>query len=469
MMRMTIGEIAEATGATLLRGRPGLNVAGVSTDTRTLEPGNLFVALTGESFDGHDFTDEAVSKDAAAILVDASKLRRPYPGEAGVLCVQGTLTALGDLAAACRLQFSMPFIAITGSNGKTTTKEMVAHVLSRQGKLVWAKKSFNNFIGVPLTLFEVAPDALAVVLEMGTSAKGELTRLCEIARPQIGVITNVGPTHLDALGSVEGVAAAKAELVYALGKDDVAILNADDEWCRKIAESIPCVCKVITFGTSGSADIIATDVHEDSEGLSFTTNEHVRVELALAGRYNVHNALAAIAVCRRLGVSMPDIAERLATFAGVPMRMELLGIGGVTILNDAYNANPVSMAAALEEFRRFRTSGTRHFVCGDMLELGKNSARLHRELGERIAESNIDRLWLFGEEVKETRAGVVAAGTPAKTITMSKDYARIEKALLESLGEGDVLLLKGSRGMRLERVLEALCAHEETPARKRGG
>ena len=468
-MRMTLGEIAEAADATLVRGRPESTVEGVSTDTRTLKQGDLFVALKGGSFDGHDFVDEAVSGGAAAVLVEAGRAREEYPGETAVLGVPDTLTALGDVAGAYRSRFSMPFVGITGSNGKTTTKEMVAHVLRSRGKVVAAKKSFNNFIGLPLTVFDVTPDATVVVLEMGTSARGEITRLCEIGRPQIGVITNVGPTHLEKLQSIEGVAAAKAELLDGLPEDGTAILNADDEWCRKLCRIAGRKGKLVTFGTSADADIRAGDVHQDTEGLSFVTNERVRVELSVPGRHNVANALAAIAVCRRLGMKMNEVAERLASFTGTTMRMEVVRVGGLTVINDAYNANPVNMAAALEEFKRYRTSGTRHFVCGDMLELGEQSAGLHRELGVRIAESDIDRLWLFGSEVNATRTAAVEAGFDADAIFLSDDYERFETRLLEAFKEGDVVLLKGSRGMRLERVLEALLEKGSDPLRPSGG
>ncbi|HUV38289.1 MAG TPA: UDP-N-acetylmuramoyl-tripeptide--D-alanyl-D-alanine ligase, partial [Planctomycetota bacterium] len=343
---------------------------------------------------------------------------------------------------------------------KTTTKEMIAHVLSPQGKLVWAKRSFNNFIGLPLTLFEVVPDAFAVVLEMGTSAPGEIRRLCDIARPTIGVITNISTTHLKGLKSIEGVAAAKAELLEALGTGGVAILNADDEWSRKIRHLAK--GKLVTFGAADDADIIARDVHVDTEGLSFVTNEHVRVELSVPGRHNVSNALAAIAVCRRLGLDMKTVAARLASFAGVPMRMELVQVGAVTVLNDAYNANPGSMSAALDAFRRHRTSCTRHFVCGDMLELGPDSPRCHRELGAVIAASDVDRLWLLGTEVQATREGALEAGMPTDAIVLSDDYDRLETKLLDALADGDVVLLKGSRGMRVERVMDGLRAREES-------
>jgi len=461
MMRMTVGEIETAAGATLVRGRPGSTVAGVSTDTRTLRREDLFVALKGESFDGHEFTAEAIAKGAAAVVVEQSKCAATYPGDAAVLAVRDTLRALGDVASAYRSRFAMPFVGITGSNGKTTTKEMIAHVLKSQGTVAAARKSFNNFIGLPLTLFDVPPDAFAVILEMGTSAPGEITRLCEIGRPQIGVITNIGPTHLEGLKSVHGVAAAKAEIIEGLPEDGTAILNADDPWCRKLYAIAGRKGRLVTFGTTADADVRATDVHENTEGLSFVTSEHVRVEMSVGGRHNIHNALAAIAVCRRLGMSMTDVADRLPSFTGVPMRMEAVSVGGLTVINDAYNANPVNMAAALEEFRRHRTSGVRHFVCGDMLELGEQSADLHRELGTRIAGSDVDRLWLFGTEVNETRAGAIDAGFDADAIVLSDDYGRFE-----AFHGGDVVLLKGSRGMRLERVLDALRARAAEPPEK---
>ena len=454
MIPTTAGEVQKACHARLVRGAPGRTVTAVSTDTRAIRPGDLFVALPGENFDGHNFVDEAIGKGAAAVLVEESKVRDSYPGDAAVLAVRSAVAGLGDLASACRAKFTVPFIAITGSNGKTTTKEMTAHVLSALGKVSWAKKSYNNFIGLPLTLFELTGDTAFAVLEMGTSGFGEIARMCDIARPDIGVVTNVGPTHLEKLKNLEGVAAAKAELIDALPANGTAILNADDPWCMTIQKRAR--CRTLTFGMGAAAELRAAEVHADSEGVSFVTGGRVRVHLSVPGVHNVYNALAAAVVCRRLGMDMTEVAARLETFAGVPLRMEVLRIGRVTVVNDAYNANLASMTAAIEEFRRYKTAGRRHFVCGDMLELGAESGRLHRELGERIAQAEIDRLWLFGKAVEATRDAAVAAGFPAKNIFLTDDYDALEKAVLKSVRSGDVMLVKGSRGMRLERIPAAM-------------
>jgi UDP-N-acetylmuramoyl-tripeptide--D-alanyl-D-alanine ligase len=454
MIPMTIREIRDACRAELIRGDVERQVTGICTDSRKIKSGELFVALKGESFDGHEFVEKAIAGGAGGVVVSKSKARRDYPGEAPVLAADDSLDALGDLAAWYRSRFTVPFVAITGSNGKTTTKEMVAHVLSARGKVIRPEKSFNNFIGLPLTVFEVVSDAFAVVLEMGTSAPGEIARLCAVARPTLGVITNVGPTHLLGLGSVGGVAGAKAELLDALPAEGLAVLNADNEWTPRIRTRAR--CKVVTFGLADSADVRASDVRQGADGLSFTTSERVRVEMGILGRHNVHNALAAIAVCRRLGMSMSEIAERLATFKGVPMRMELVQAGGVTVINDAYNANPVSMAAAVQEFEEFRTPGAKHLVCGDMLELGEKSAGFHRELGRQIASARIDRLWLFGKEVAETRQAAADAGFDPTAIFVTSDYADLERALVASVTQDDAVLIKGSRRMKLERLVDAL-------------
>ena len=456
MIPTTAGEVQKACRARLVRGAPGRTVSGISTDTRAIKPGDLFIALVGENFDGHNFVDDAIRKGAAAVLVEESKSLPDYAGDAAVIVVKNTLTALGEFAGAYRDKFTIPFVAVTGSNGKTTTKEMTAHVLSAAGKVCWAKKSYNNNIGLPLTLFELAQDTTYAVLEMGTSGSGEIARMCDIARPDIGVITNVGPTHLEHLKGIEGVAAAKAELIDALPKNGTAVLNADDPWCRTIAKRAR--CRVVTFGEAGDAVIRATDVESSPNGVSFVTSERVRVTLNVPGVHNVHNALAAIAVCRRLGMGMKEIAARLETFAGVPLRLEILRIGDVTVINDAYNANPASMKAAIETFRRAEAKGKRHFVCGDMLELGTGSSRLHRELGEQIATAGVERLWLFGKEVAATREGAVAAGIPEKSVFITDDYAALEKVVLKAVKPGDLVLVKGSRGMRLERIPAAMKA-----------
>ena len=452
---MTVSEIVEGANAVLVQGQPERGIEGVSTDSRTLKEGEIFIALEGDKFDGHDFLPQALERGAAGVIIRDVRRSMTFPPHVCVMSVRDTLTALGDVASAYRARFAMPFVAITGSNGKTTTKEMAAHVLWAKGKLVYPKKSFNNFIGVPLTLFDVMPEVHAVILEMGTSAPGEISRLCEIARPTTGCITNIGASHLESLKSIMGIAAAKGELLEAIAPGGLAILNADDEWCRRVRKLAK--CNVITFGTMKDADIIATDIHEDAEGLSFITNEHVRIEVPVVGRHNVHNALAAIGICRRLGMTMTDIAARLASFRGVPQRLELVHAGGVTVIDDTYNANPVSMAAALDAYRRFRPAGARHFVCGDMLELGKDSPELHRQLGLRIAESGIDRLWLFGKESKHTLEGALAAGFDREAADHASSYRVLEKKVLNSVVEGDIVLVKGSRGMRLERIVEALC------------
>ena len=463
MKPLTLSEVQRAVrGRWLARPSSPPPVTSVVTDSRGAAQGSLFVALRGERVDGHDFVLEAFARGAVAALVE-----RPVgavPDGVALFAVEDAVTALGDLARHYRSGLSATVVAVTGSNGKTTTKEMIAHLLGPSGAVVKAPESYNNFVGVPLSVFAVSPGTDFAVLELGTSAPGEIARLAAIAQPHLGVITNIGPTHLEGLGSVAGVARAKGELLDALPSEGTAVLNWDDDWCRRLARHSP--VRVVTFGLSPEADVFATEVVRREGGLRFLLNGLCEATLPVAGTHNLLNALAAAAVCRRLGLSRQQVAQRLPGFRLPAMRLEEVSLGGLLLINDAYNANPVSMSAALSELTRRPAEGRRLFVAGDMKELGPDSPRYHRELGLRVAAGDLDGLFAVGEFAGEVAAGAVAGGFPAEAVFTFATVEELVAGLAGEVGPGDVVLLKGSRAMGLERVVEGL--RELLPSGKAG-
>ena len=455
MKELSLTEVQQAVrGQFLARPQPLGSVTSVVTDSRRARPGSLFVALVGQHADGHDFVADAIGRGAVGAVVHRD------PGVdadgAAIISVRDTVTALGDLARYYRQQVSATVVAITGSNGKTTTKDMVAHLLGPSGRVVEAHKSFNNLIGLPLTVLRIEPGTNVAVVELGTSAPGEIHRLAQIAQPHIGVITNIGPTHLEGLGSLAGVARAKAELLDALGDQGTAILNWDDDWCRRLASGVR--GKLITFGLSREADVFATDVVQDSHQLRFLLNGRREFVLPVTGLHNLSNALAAVAVCRRLGLAVDEIAGRFPGFHLPSMRFEEVQADEVTLINDAYNANPVSMSAALGEFSRRQAGGRKLFVAGDMKELGPQSARFHQELGLRVAAHGLDALFVVGEFAEAVVGGALEGGFPADSVHAFGTLEELLPVLLQELEPGDVVLVKGSRAMELERVVEAVRA-----------
>jgi len=447
MEEMSLREVAEATGGELIAGSPEGRVSGVSTDSRGVNGGELFVALRGPNHDGHDFVGAALESGANAAMVEREV---PATGGKGMVLVNDTLRALGDMAMVYRRSFSsLKAVAVTGSNGKTTTKDIAAHMLRAVGDTVCAQKSFNNDVGVPLTVFEIERDTSYAVFELGTSAPGEIERLADICRPNVGVITNVSKTHLEGLGSEEGVAEAKGELLGSLPADGTAVLNSDDLWCRRLAASFP--GKVVFFGLGEDAEVRGEELESDGEGISFSLSGFGRVRLPISGRWNAYNALAAFGVCKALGVEPGQVAGELESFRAAPMRMETGVVDGVRVINDAYNANPGSVAAAVKELAWLPRKGKAVFVMGDMLELGGESARLHRDVGTLVGKVGIEVMLCVGDGAQ---AACVAAEQGGVDATHFGDWNQALMRLIEIAKPGDVVLVKGSRGMRLERLVE---------------
>jgi len=456
-VNFTVADILDATAGRLLAGRAEADAGAVSTDTRRLAAGQTFLALVGRAFDGHDFLDEAVARGAACLVVhhpDAVPAAARKRGTA-VVGVDDTLRALGDLARAARKRLACPVIAVTGSCGKTTVKEMLGHILSRHVRGRVPPASFNNLVGVPLTLLAAEPDDAFVLCEFGTNAPGEIAHLAAIARPTIGIVTLVAPTHLEGLGSIEGVAEEKAALVEAIPADGVAILNADDPRVARMARR--CRGRVVTVGTTWEADLQAGHVVQTDRALCFTASGSAGFEVPVLGTHQAVLALAAAAAARELGVAVEASADALRDFRPPPMRLSAVEAGGVVVLNDAYNANPASMSAALALLALW-PDRRKVFVCGDMLELGAASRSAHEALGREAAEAGVARLVCVGPASQATAEAARRAGLEADQVATVADALAAADMVVGMVEPGDVVLVKGSRAVGLERVAEMVLA-----------
>lgn len=451
MATFTLGEVEQATRGRLLYPVEGtVHFSQVDTDTRTIAEGSLFVALKGERFDGHDFAAHASEKGAAGIIVQEDRPEYKQKGLA-VFLVPDTLKAYQDLARFHRRRFSIPVVAVTGSVGKTTTRGMIAAVLSQKYKVLQTEKNFNNEIGLPRTLLQLTRDHTACVVECGMRGMGQIAALAAVAEPTIGVVTNVGKSHIELLGSQENIARAKGELVQAIPPDGAAVLNQDDPFVAAMADL--CKGKVIGYGQHSQSVIEASNITVSEAGLRFTCrcfDEVLDIHLSLIGMHNVYNALAAAAVGRILGISGRRLQNGLQEYKGIAMREELVHIAPYTFINDAYNANPASMAAALKTLRNL-TKGRTIAVLGDMLELGDWAVREHEKIGAVAAELGIDILITLGE-----LAGHIGSAARAKGMTAVyavPDHEAAAACLKQNLQEGDTILLKGSRSMEMEKIL----------------
>lgn len=467
----TVEEVLEVVGARLLVGdssmAPKAAVKRLWTDSRTVRPGDCFVALRGDRFDGHAFVPETFRKGAVAALVEDSYrvpadplLRGPARRPAIILGVRDSLLAFQQLATHHRNRFAIPVVAVTGSNGKTTTKDMVTAVLAARWTTLKTEGNLNNRIGVPQTLFRLTARHKAAVIEMGVDARGQTTRLCEIVRPTLGIITNIGADHLEFFGDLEGSAQAKAELLDQMPAEGVVVLNADDPYFDYLAARA--TCRVVSFGLSERAEVRATDLdHHGKLGATFKLHLPGRhrasvVTLRVHGDHNVLNALAAAAAGYALGLSGVLIGKGLASFRPAHMRSQIVTVRGARVINDCYNANPSSMKAALRLLAEMGRGGRTIAVVGDMLELGTNADEFHREAGASATELGIQRLITCGPLGQRIAAGARRAGMPQDHVRAVSDAVEAAAVLKNLLQPGDTVLVKASRGMKLERVLEAL-------------
>lgn len=452
----TTTEIAAATNGRVIGPTAG-SVDGVSTDSRTVAPGQLFVPLRGERFDGHAFLADVAARGVTVLLAEEQWLKsHSVPEAVTCIAVKNTLRALGDLAASWRLRFEIPMIGVTGSNGKTTVKEMLATILEQNGAGLKTSGNLNNLIGLPQMLFQLRPEHRWAVLEMGMSEPGEIDRLAEITRPLIGVVLNALPAHLQSMGTVEAVAAAKGELLNRISDNGLAVVNADDPRVASLHQNPS--ARRISFGIN-RGEVRARDIEllglSGQRFLLVTPKGEATIHLKACGRHNIYNALAA-ATALLEKVDLGVIAAGLESFTPYKGRFQAEKLDGITIIDDSYNANPASVKAALETLSQVAAAGHRIAVLGDMLELGEYEIEAHQIVGA-LAAHNADRLYLLGERmVKHAAESARLAGMPSEAVSCCTDHEQIAHKLHGSLRENDVILVKGSRGMTMERVATEL-------------
>ncbi|MFA5144047.1 MAG: UDP-N-acetylmuramoyl-tripeptide--D-alanyl-D-alanine ligase [Candidatus Omnitrophota bacterium] len=452
--KMLVKDIVKITNGKLLSGNPCSRItpSKISTDSRSIKKGGFFIALSGANFDGNNFAADVFKKGACGAIVSGP--RRPVTNSRQIVIkVRDTTRALQDIAAYHRRRFRIPVICVTGSNGKTTVKDMIWHLLSAKYNILRSEGTKNNHIGVPQTLLKLDPKHDLCVLELGTNHKGEIDSLAAIARPAVAVFTNIGPSHLEFLGGLEGVFAAKKEILKHLDKrNGLVVANGDDRLLSRIGAKN---FKLIRYGFGRSSDLRAEALDPGLNKAVFIVNNRMIFELGLFGRHNIYNALAAIAVALHFGIPHKVIRETLLDYRPARMRLELQKASGIDILNDSYNSNPLSMAKALEVIRHYPAKA-RWVVSGDMLELGSGSARFHKMIGGTIARSGVEGLVTFGEFSKHTLSQAGAEGMKPDRLWHCSTHDEIAQILRKLAKPGDVVLLKGSRSMQMEKVLEKL-------------
>lgn len=428
-------------------------VQSISTDTRDLKRGSMFVALRGERFDGHDFLEQAAAAGAVGAVVEKPPSREI--ANFHLIVVASTRIALGKLAAFVRKGMRSKIIAVAGSNGKTSTKHLIHAALSKRLRGSISPKSYNNDIGVPLTILSADPSQDYLVLETGTNHAGEIGPLSTMAKPDIAVITNCSEEHLEGLGDVAGVRHENAAIIEGMAATGLLVVNGDDEQLLDAVSGFR--GRRLTFGFKPGNDLFAVDVSCDDKGVRFRLNgSRQEVFVPLLGRHTAANALAAIAVARRLAVPEAQVYEGLSKATGAEMRLQLQHMGGVTLLNDAYNANPASMKAALQTLKTIAAQGRRIAVLGEMRELGEPSRRLHEEIGRCAADSTLDWLIGVGAGAVDLLAAARSAGFASERMRHFSDSQEAANAIAEMVHEGDVVLLKGSRGVHLEKIAQAM-------------
>ncbi len=464
-MIWTAADVVAAAGGELVCGDPEKRFSKIAIDSRTLAEGDAFVAIVGETHDGHEFVPDVVKQGGKGLILEKGKIAS-FPLEdwrkQGVVCVlvPDGRRALGDMAAYHRKRCRASVLALTGSNGKTTTKEMTARVISQKFSVLSNAGNLNNDVGVPLTLFNLDLSHAWAVIEAGMNHFGEIRRLSEICAPDVGLITNIGPAHLEGVGSLDGVLKAKAELFEGMTPDGAAVLNADDPRLRDLAGRLP--QQRVLYGVSPDADVRASEVRATDEGVAFlleTPAGHAEIRLATPGRFMISNALAAAAAGWRIGLRPAEIKAGLEAFVPVKGRLNLIETQeGVHIIDDTYNANPGSTAAAIETLNALRKGRPGVLVMGDMLELGDRAAELHKGMG--AAAAGLDRLYVTGRFAEDVARGAVENGMPA-TATVIGTHEDILREMAHGVRPGDWVLIKGSRAMGMERIVRGL--QERTP------
>jgi len=457
MKKFTTAKLIEITGGTFQEqdsGKRGHSFVGVSIDSRTIKAGDCFFAIHGENFDGHDYVSDAFAKGAVCAVVDKDLSSEKFAGKC-LLKVEDAVKALGDLAGEYRRQANFKVVAITGSVGKTTARQIIHHVLSHRFRVHQSPRSFNNQVGLPMTLLGVDPQNKIVIAELGSNQPGEISYLTRIAAPDIAVVTNVYSSHLKGFGNLQTIIQEKLSICEGLVDDGIFIINAD---CEGLVDACRARgTKFVTFGKSDSFDYQAGNIRCEGSTSRFTING-TKVHLPLAGPGNVENALAAWAVCSRLGLTIDEFALAVNTLPPVYMRSELLQIGTLTILNDCYNANPASMKNALHILANLDPTKKRRlvFICGDMAELGNQSERLHTELGTSITQAGVELLLAVGKLAKIAAETAKSKAQYNLQIKCFDDTLWACNNLHEFIKDNDIILVKGSRTAGLEKIVEKL-------------
>jgi UDP-N-acetylmuramoyl-tripeptide--D-alanyl-D-alanine ligase len=448
--------ILGACAGKLVAGGPDTLIKRVNTDSRAVQPGDLFIALAGERHDGHEFLRDVTQKNVAAVMVEANKIPASLP-KCAVIAVENTRKALGQIAARYRSDFSLSMVAVGGSNGKTTTKELLASILRQKLSTVWSEASFNNDIGVPLTLLRVEKKHEAGVMEVGTNHPGELAPLLGMVQPRMGVITNIGREHLEFFNDLAGVAREEGILAEQLPAGGVLFMNGDNEWTSQIVHRTR--ARAVRVGAGANNDWRVSNIRLANQGVGFRVETSSAdfsgdYRINLLGRHQVMNALLAMAVGAEMGLSRAEIEKGLAECQPPKMRMQLWEFHGVRVLDDAYNANADSMLAALQTLQEMPCKGRRIAVLGDMAELGAHSEEAHLEVGRRAAESGVGQLFAIGKMASLMATSARKAGLNRVFEFLDVDSAAL--AVKSFVKPGDVVLIKASRSARLERISEVL-------------
>ena len=452
-LNYTAKQIAEICDGKLLKDN-NIQIKKVCIDSRLVCQGDLFVAIIGENHDAHKFIPSVVENGAGAVLVSSDNIGET--GNTAVIKVSDTLTALQKLAQARRKELSSYIVAVTGSNGKTTTRSMITHILSTFGKCSTTSGNFNNHIGLPLTILGIDTESKYSVLEMGMNHPGEIRTLCNIATPDAAVISNVGPAHIGILGSLENIAKAKSEILEQLKPNSPAVLPGDSEYID-LLKKVASKTNFSTFGEKENNNYRITELHMQAESVDFTLVTPVgnkKVELNLAGHHNAFNATAALALCHKIGCDLDKAIEALKSFVPVGARMERINRDGVEILLDCYNANPASMQEALRYLSI--CSGEKIAVLGDMRELGSMSDELHRKLGQQAAASGLNKLVCVGEAVKNTVNAAIENGMNPNSVILVNSCEDTADLLKGQMKKGVTVLFKASRGLHFEKIVHSL-------------
>jgi len=449
---LRVNEILKACAGELICGSGEFAVNGFSIDSRAVKSGQAFIALRGDNFDGHDFIPEAIAK-GAKVIISQSAGPLKCKNKAVFIQVKDTVKAMADIARFLRNKYNIPVVAITGSVGKTTAKEMISCVLSKKFNVLKNEGTKNNHIGLSLTLLGLKPQHEVAVLELGTNHPGEIAYLAEICQPNIAVLTNIGPGHLEFFHNLEGVFQEKYALVDNLRHPFVSIMNSDDRYLREMVLRPKRMDFIVGYGVNSPSDFTASEI-KFTDGLEFKVNGH-KFSLNTLGQQNIYNALAAIALARAMGISYVDIAKQLSGFTFPPGRLGFLNFKNVTFIDDTYNSNPLSLKQAIETLSALKVKGRKIFVMGDMLELGEGREDFHFSAGREIARA-CDKLITVGELSRLASVSALTCGLDPKSIFNCGNSQEAIKILFEKISprKDDVVLVKGSRGMKLEGIFK---------------